>query len=149
MSVSIEQFTYETLSKEDLYAILQLRTEVFVVEQNCPYQECDGNEKNSWHYLIRENERIAAYTRLILPQNGKVKIGRVVVKAPYRMRGYGQLIMQKAIADYQQHFTTDQLIISAQCYLDRFYTDLGFEKTGNDYLEDGIPHQEMIWFQKD
>ncbi|MAZ37275.1 MAG: GNAT family N-acetyltransferase [Crocinitomicaceae bacterium] len=144
----IEKYTYAELSKEDLYEILRLRTEVFVVEQNCPYQECDNLDQLSMHYLVRKNGAIVAYLRMLLPVNNIVKIGRVVVHKSERQNGFGIDIMQTAIADFNEQFDACTLKISAQQYLDKFYSDLGFYSTGKKYLEDDIPHQEMI-FKKD
>ena len=90
----IEKFTYEELSKDDLYEILRLRTEVFVVEQNCPYQECDNLDQVSSHYIYRKDGAIVAYLRLVLPLNEVVKIGRVVVMKSERQNGFGIDIMQ-------------------------------------------------------
>ncbi len=140
----IEKYLYQDLLKDDLYEILRLRTEVFVVEQNCPYQDCDNLDQHSVHYFIRKNNQIVAYLRLLLPKNEVVKIGRVVVKKTERMNGYGIEIMKAAIADCQKDYKDQLLKISAQQYLDKFYTNLGFKSTGNKYLEDGIPHQEMV-----
>ncbi|MDE0771000.1 MAG: GNAT family N-acetyltransferase [Salibacteraceae bacterium] len=144
----IEQYTYSELSKEDLYEALHLRTEVFVVEQNCPYQECDNLDQLSIHYLYRKNGKIVAYLRLLLPEKNIVKIGRVVVKKSERQNGFGIDIMNAAIEDFKIQFNESILKISAQQYLDKFYTSLGFVATGKKYLEDNIPHQEMI-FKKD
>lgn len=144
----IEQYTYIELSKEDLYEVLNLRTEVFVVEQNCPYQECDNLDQLSIHYLYRKNGKIVAYLRLLLPEKNVVKIGRVVVKKSERQNGFGIDIMNAAIEDFKIQFNDSILKISAQQYLDKFYTSLGFVATGKKYLEDDIPHQEMI-FKKD
>ena len=141
----IEKYTYNELSKADLYQSLRLRTEVFVVEQNCPYQECDNLDQESIHYLYRKNGEIVAYLRLILPVNNVMKIGRVVVEKSERQNGYGIDVMNAAIEDYKKQFSDSTLKISAQQYLDKFYTDLGFIATGKKYLEDDIPHQEMIF----
>jgi ElaA protein len=144
----IEQYTYSELSKEDLYEALHLRTEVFVVEQNCTYQECDNLDQLSIHYIYRKNGKIVAYLRLLLPEKNVVKIGRVVVKKSERQNGFGIDIMNAAIEDFKIQFNDSILKISAQQYLDKFYTSLGFVATGKKYLEDDSPHQEMI-FKKD
>ncbi len=137
---------FNELSINELYAILRLRTEVFVVEQNCPYQECDDLDQTSIHFFIKNQDEIIAYLRLIPPtQSSSTKIGRVVVKKSARQKGLGIELMQAAIRYYQNHYTNTPLKISAQQYLDRFYSNLGFKNTGNKYLEDGIPHQEMIF----
>ncbi len=143
--MNVTKSNFNELSKEDLYQILRLRTEVFVVEQNCPYQECDNLDHQSLHYFFKEKGTVIAYLRIIPPTQGFVKIGRVVVAKNQRQNGYGILIMKAAIKDCFQQYSDATIKISAQQYLHRFYTDLGFQSTGKEYLEDGIPHQEMIY----
>lgn len=136
--------TFEELSKNELYELLRLRIEVFVIEQNCPYQECDNLDQQALHYYMKAGDQIIAYLRIIPSTNNVVKIGRVVVKQSNRMTGLGIQIMQEAIQDCKKQFPHSTLKISAQQYLDGFYTNLGFNSTGKKYLEDGIPHQEMV-----
>ncbi|MFD2760079.1 GNAT family N-acetyltransferase [Lentibacillus juripiscarius] len=139
--------TFGELSNEELYAILKLRVEVFVVEQDCPYPELDDYDQASVHYFLKVNNEIAANVRIV-PAGTKyseASIGRVVVNPTFRGCGYGQEIMRKAI-DYTATVLAEPRIkIQGQEYLERFYTELGFKKISESYLEDGIPHIDMIW----
>ncbi|WP_438961197.1 GNAT family N-acetyltransferase [Nonlabens sp.] len=143
MEVSIK--TFDQFDIHELYEVLQLRSEVFVVEQDCVYQDLDGKDQKAIHILGYVNDHLVAYTRIFQPGDyfDQASIGRVVVSLKNRGEAYGQEIM-KASVKYckEQGFTT--IKISAQCYLDKFYTDLGFISTGEKYLEDGIPHQAMV-----
>ncbi|UTW60687.1 GNAT family N-acetyltransferase [bacterium SCSIO 12741] len=145
MDGSIKQTfkTWEELTRDELYAILQLRTEVFVVEQDCPYQECDGRDQDSVHLMLEKNG-LVAYLRVVLPKPGQdPAIGRVVVKRSERMNGYGIDLMKSGIEWCRDHYPNQGIRISAQVYLKRFYEDLGFVGYGEEYLEDGIPHRAM------
>lgn len=141
----IETKTWEELSKKDLYDVLALRTEVFVVEQNCPYQELDGRDQLSLHFMSRMNDELAAYLRLIQPNKaiGDVWIGRVVVKKKFRGAMMGVKLMNEAISYAETHFPGSQVKISAQAHLQDYYGSQGFESVGKGYLEDNIPHIEM------
>ena len=137
---------YEELSKTELYDVLQLRTEVFVVEQDCVYQDIDGKDDKALHVLGYKNNVLVAYTRLFKPGDyfPESSIGRVVVKQNHRDQKYGYDIMKASINAIKTHFNTTQIKISAQCYLTNFYNNLGFKETGTEYLEDGIPHIAMV-----
>ena len=144
MQVLIKNF--KELSINELYQILQLRSEVFVVEQDCVYQDIDGKDEKALHILgIKEGE-IVAYTRCF--NTGyyftEASIGRVVVKKSQRKFKYGNEIMIASIKVIESHFKTKTIKISAQLYLQKFYTQLGFKNIGEEYLEDGIPHIAMI-----
>ena len=143
MKVEILEFKEFTAHK--LYEILRLRSEVFVVEQDCVYQDLDNKDQKAIHILGSIKGVVVAYTRFFKPGDyfENASIGRVVVHPKYRGKDYGKEIMQESI-DYARTKGHSSLIISAQCYLDKFYTDLGFTATGKEYLEDGIPHQEMV-----
>lgn len=140
---------YNDLTRDELYELLQFRQEVFVVEQNCPYLDADGEkDKASWHlWLADEKGRMIAYCR-VLPDGvgypGYVAIGRVISRSDYRGTGAGRKIMELAIQWIAETWPGQLIKISAQCYLDRFYTSLGFVETGENYLEDDIPHQAMV-----
>ena len=138
--------TFSELDKEDLYQILRLRTEVFVVEQNCVYQDIDNKDQNAIHLYCKENDKIVAYTRIFKAGNyyENPSIGRVVVSKKNRGKDIGKKIMIDSIEYIKQNIKGEKIELSAQKYLDKFYTDLGFYKIGEDYLEDGIPHQRMI-----
>ena len=138
--------TYQDLTKEELYALLQLRSEVFVVEQNCVYQDIDGKDQKAIHVLGYKDGRLIAYTRLFMPGDyfEKASIGRVVVKENERHHKYGNHIMKVSIQALKEFFHETEIKISAQCYLKRFYNGLGFKEFGEEYLEDGIPHIAML-----
>lgn len=138
--------SFSDLTVEELYGILQLRTDVFVVEQECPYPEVDGNDAVCQHLFYEENGEILAYLR-ILPAGvpfEEPSIGRVVVKQATRGRGLARPMMQQAIAFIYDTWKADRIKISAQTYLADFYTSLGFEAVSDMYLEDGIPHMDML-----
>jgi ElaA protein len=138
--------TFKELELEELYQILQLRSEVFVVEQNCVYQDLDGLDQKATHLLGIKNDKIIAYTRLFKAGDyfDNPAIGRVVVKKQERQYGYGKTIMEASIAYIETAFESEIIELSAQCYLIKFYNELGFETTGSEYLEDDIPHMRML-----
>src|SRR5690606_17501691 len=138
--------TFQQLTTDELYAILQLRSEVFVLEQNCAYQDVDGRDQKALHVLGFKNEILVAYTRLFKPGDyfENASIGRVVVRENERQHKYGYDILKVSIDAIQEHFNETTIKISAQEYLVKFYTNLGFKTTGTSYLEDGIPHIAML-----
>ena len=144
MKVSFKFFS--ELTTKELYQILQLRSEVFVVEQNCVYQDIDGKDKNAIHIIGVVQNKIIAYTRCFKPGDyfKEASIGRVVVKKNERKLKRGNQIMIHSIKTIEKLFQTKTIIISAQSHLITFYNNLGFYSVGNEYLEDGIPHIEMI-----
>ncbi len=151
MSASMLTFTclpFDELSPHTLYEILALRQEVFVVEQNCPYQDCDGKDLQSWHLMGRdESGKLICYTRLLpegLAYPAYVSIGRVVSAPSARGTGAGKVLMEKSIQMCRQLFGNQAIKIGAQTYLLKFYEDFGFRSTGEEYLEDGIPHTKMV-----
>lgn len=139
--------TFDELSTEELYQILRLRSEVFVVEQNCVYQDIDNKDQKALHVLGLKNGGLVAYTRMFRPGDyfENASIGRVVVPKKQRKYGFGKQIMQVSMAALAQRFPKTTLEISAQKYLLKFYTDLGFTALGEEYLEDGIPHVRMFY----
>ena len=137
---------FEELTNLELYNILALRTEVFIVEQDCPYQECDGNDEIAIHLFGTLNDKIVAYTR-ILPTGIAYEtpsIGRVVTHQSIRGKGLGYELMEKAIECCYQKFGVNPITISAQEHLEKYYGKLGFTKASEMYLEDDIPHIKMI-----
>lgn len=138
--------TFNELSTKELYEILQLRAEVFVVEQDCPYQDLDGKDVSSYHVLGYDNTILAAYTRVVEPgiSYSEIAIGRVVVSPKKRRTGLGVMVMQKSISFIESSLEIQPIRLSAQSHLQNFYADLGFQSTGKEYLEDGIPHVEML-----
>ncbi|RXJ52413.1 GNAT family N-acetyltransferase [Gelidibacter gilvus] len=138
--------TFKELSIDELYAILQLRSEVFVVEQDCVYQDIDFKDQNALHVMGFKNDQLVAYTRLFKPNDyfEYASIGRVLVKAGERHLNYGYDIMKASIRVIEETYSETKIKISAQTYLKRFYNNLGFVEVGEEYLEDGIPHIEML-----
>ncbi|PWK20536.1 GNAT family N-acetyltransferase [Xanthomarina spongicola] len=138
--------TFNELSTQELYDVLQLRAEVFVVEQDCVYQDVDGKDQKAWHVLGYKDNVLVAYTRIFKPGDyfKESSIGRVVVAEKQRQFKYGYEIMEASIKAIKEEFNETLIKISAQCYLKRFYNNLGFKETGEEYLEDGIPHIAMI-----
>ena len=127
------------------HRVLALRAEVFVVEQNCAYQDPDGKDAVSYHILMESGEELVAYARLLPPgvSYPEASIGRVVSSPRVRGVGWGKALMEVAIAQTQKQFGTNEICISAQSYLLKFYQDLGFVAEGEEYLEDDIPHFKM------
>jgi ElaA protein len=136
---------FETLSVSELYKLLQLRSEVFVVEQNCVYQDIDGKDAKALHLIGEDNGKIVAYARLFKPKDyfEEASIGRVVVKETSRSKKLGHILMREAIQVIETHFEVTQITISAQLYLKHFYESHGFVQTSETYLEDDIPHIRM------
>lgn len=137
---------FEELTLQELHDILQLRSEVFVVEQDCVYQDVDGKDPAALHVFGKKNGTPVAYTRCFGPgiYFDEASIGRVVVSKAYRKYGYGHDIMKASIKAVQEHFGVQLIKVSAQTYLRRFYESHGFKQIGEDYLEDGIPHIAML-----
>ncbi|AIZ60691.1 GNAT family acetyltransferase [Bacillus pumilus] len=137
--------TFEQLSKEDLYLILMERVNVFVVEQTCPYPEIDHRDQEAIHLIAKENGTIVAYCRIF--QNGIVykeaSIGRVLVTQAGRKKGYGKMLLIKALEKLNELGETS-VKIQAQAYLKSFYESFGFKVVSDVYDEDGIPHFDMI-----
>lgn len=138
--------TFSELKTQELYDMLQLRSEVFVVEQDCVYQDVDGKDQMALHILGYKGERLVAYTRIFKPGDyfEESSIGRVVVRASERKFKYGFSIMQASIEAIKKHYDENIIRISAQMYLKKFYNNLDFKEVGEKYLEDGIPHINMI-----
>lgn len=131
--------TFGELTTRELYNLLALRTEVFVVEQECPYQEVDGKDITAHHYWIEEDGTIVAVLRVLVDEN-PIAIGRVVTKPSHRGKGYSRQLMEAAVAD----FGNSELYLQAQTYVESFYASFGFSRTSEEYLEDDIPHVDMI-----
>ncbi len=138
--------TFNELTLEELHDILQLRSEVFVVEQDCVYQDIDGKDKKSLHVFLKKSTRIAGYTRCFKPGDyfDEASIGRVVVPEDLRKFGYGHDVMKASLEAIKNRFGTQKIKLSAQTYLIDFYKSHGFVPVGEEYLEDGIPHIAMI-----
>jgi ElaA protein len=135
------------LSLDELYALMVLRQEIFVVEQNCPYLDADGKDQGSWHVMMYQNDILVGCTRLLplgLSYPDYPSIGRVVVSAKVRNTGAGKVLMQTSIDKCIELFGDRPIKIGAQSYLLGFYGSLGFVSTGDEYMEDGIPHTKLI-----
>ncbi|WP_396182141.1 GNAT family N-acetyltransferase [Flavobacterium sp.] len=145
MQLTFKIKRFNELSLTELYNVLQLRSEVFVVEQNCVYQDIDGKDEKAVHLLGTFGEEIVAYVRIFKPGDyfQVASIGRVVVKQSYRDRKWGYYLMQEAIEVTKTVLNETNITISAQLYLKKFYENLGFVQTSEMYLEDDIPHIEM------
>ena len=138
--------TFDELSAAELYDLLRLRAEVFVVEQQCIYLDPDGKDSRALHLLGYEGDKLAAYTRLFGPGDyfAEASIGRVAVNREFRGRGLGREIMEASLKAVQDRYGPVPICLSAQSYLRRFYEELGFRIEGAEYHEDGIPHILML-----
>ena len=139
--------SFHELSVNELYAILQLRSEVFVVEQNCVFLDMDDKDQKSWHVCGWQNEKLIAYTRLVPPNVAYTypSIGRVVTSSLARRTGVGRKLMEYSIEKLFSLFGKQTIKIGAQLYLKNFYESLGFSQSSEIYLEDGIEHIEMLF----
>ena len=139
---------FNELTTTELYDIFKLRIEVFCVEQNCAYQDADDKDLQSWHLIMYDNNKqLIGYSRLLpdgLSYTGYVSIGRVVTSPLVRKTGIGKILMEKSIEQLNILFGKIPIKISAQTYLIKFYESFGFKSTGEEYLEDGIPHTKMV-----
>ena len=137
---------FEALLVKELHDVLQLRSKVFVVEQNCIYQDIDGKDPKALHILGYKNKKIVAYTRVFKSGDyfNEASIGRVVVKREERALKYGYEIMEASIHAVKTIYNESIIKVSAQKHLKQFYINLGFLQVGMPYLEDGIPHIAML-----
>lgn len=144
--MNIQLKTYSELNTEQLYEILRLRSEVFVVEQDCVYQDIDNKDKKALHVLGFVNNELAAYTRVFDAGDyfERPSIGRVVVRKSFRGKNLGHEILRASIHGVETRFGEQPIEISAQTYLEKFYNEHHFRAIGETYLEDGIPHVRMI-----
>ena len=138
--------SFDALTKAELYAVLQLRAEVFVVEQACAFQDLDGSDNRAMHLLGQQGDELLAYARCFAAgvKFAEASIGRVVVHAGARGRGIGHVLMREAVARLQQHWGAQPVRLGAQARLKNFYTQHGFVDTDAPYVEDGIDHLEML-----
>lgn len=143
-----ECIPFYSLTLDQLYRIIQLRQEIFVVEQDCPYLDADDKDQMSYHVMgIDADNTLQAYTRLVPPDisyTGYTSIGRVITSAAIRGKKQGVPLMQFSIDQCEKIWPNIPIKISAQTYITKFYNSLGFEQTGDEYLEDDIPHIAMI-----
>jgi ElaA protein len=138
---------FDDLLPSELYAIMQLRNEVFVVEQNCVYQDADDKDLQSYHLCGWSNTILAAYSRILpigLAYENYSSIGRVVSSPKYRGTGIGRELVATSITHTYALFPASNIKIGAQLYLKKFYESFGFYQNGDEYLEDNIPHIPML-----
>ncbi|SEA87368.1 ElaA protein [Thalassobacillus cyri] len=141
-----KQQAFQQLSNKKLYQILKLRVDIFVVEQECAYPEMDGHDEASTHLWVEEDDEIIAYCRLV-PAGDKypyVSIGRVLVNRDYRSQGYAQQLMNKAIAAIKDQGEAKEIFLQGQEHLLHFYSSFGFKEISHVYMDDGIPHVDML-----
>ncbi len=141
--------TFNELDTHTLYSFLQLRVDVFVVEQNCPYPELDDKDLHpeTRHIILKKGDKVIAYSRVLAPNvsfAGFPGIGRVCISQTARRLGLGKILVEKTLAETAALWPKTDIHISAQCYLQRFYQELGFKPASEPYLEDDIPHLKMI-----
>ena len=138
---------FSELNTAELYEILWLRSKVFVVEQNCVYLDNDFKDQESWHLCGWIENRLVAYVRILPPglSYAEASIGRVLTHPDFRKQGFGIELMKVAINKTITQFNVNTIKISAQCYLLNFYNSLGFKTCSEEYLEDDIPHVEMLF----
>lgn len=132
---------FSELSPLMLYQLLQLRITVFMIEQNCLYQELDDKDQDATHLLIYDNNRLVGYARLLYDKEKEaISFGRLVSAPSVRGKGFGKKLMDEIMSHFKEHYPKQRLVISAQCYLSDFYQRYGFIPKGESYLEDGLPH---------
>ena len=138
---------FEELKCEEIYKILQIRNKIFIVEQKCAYQDCDGKDKKSYHLYLEDKGEVISYSRILLRKvsYNEVSIGRVLVNKNYRGTGIARKMMIEAINFIEKNLGEKEIKIQAQCYLIHFYKSLGFKEISNEYLEDNIPHIDMLY----
>lgn len=140
--------TFSELTNRELYAIMKLRQEIFIVEQDCPYLDADGVDLTSHHLSLYHDNNLIAYTRIVKPEvtyKNYSSIGRVVTHVDHRINKIGTYIMQQSIEECRRLHPVHDIKISSQCYIKGFYNKLGFEEIGDEYLEDNIPHIAMVY----
>lgn len=144
--LKIDIKNFDSLTTRELYTLLQLRSEIFVVEQDCVYQDIDDKDQKALHILGYQNKKLVAYTRIFNAgiYFNEASIGRVLVKKDARKKQYGYDIMNASIDAITSHYGPQTIKISAQTYLKTFYNSLGFKEKGEKYLEDEIPHIAML-----
>ena len=137
---------FAKLSTEELYQILKIRQEVFIVEQTCYYLDADGYDQQAVHIWAEKEGEILAYSRVFEPgiKYKEASIGRVLTNPNYRKNKLGKILIRFSINTIEARFRTQSIRISAQDYLLHFYSEFGFQDTGKKYLEDDIPHTEMV-----
>jgi ElaA protein len=141
--------SFPTLTPNELYALMRLRSEVFVVEQNCVFLDADNKDIYCHHLMLFDHKQLIAYARLVPPgiSYNEMSVGRVVTAKEARNKGAARQLMQLAVEYCRKIFGDGPIRIGAQYYLEKFYTEIGFTATGDVYDEDGIEHIEMIMYK--
>lgn len=145
MPLKLHKKTFQQLTIDELYELLRVRADVFVIEQNCPYQDLDGDDQTAIHLWLTVDDRTVALAR-VCPKGthmDEISIGRVITTE--RGKGYGREIMQAAIAAAQEHLDATLIDIEAQEYAREFYEKVGFVQSSDTFMLDGIPHIKMTW----
>ena len=144
--INFNWYEFSKLNAKQLYDVLALRADVFILEQNCAYLDPDGNDIHARHLLGMEEDSLVAYVRLFPPVANEIYIifGRVVTARSARNKGYGKKLIQELLTYCEIHFPSINIKCSAQLYLQKFYEEFGFKVVGNTYEEDGIPHIAML-----
>lgn len=135
--------SFDELTNRELYDIYKLRSDVFIVEQQCAYPEVDEYDLSAIHVMNYQDNQLSAYCRLIETLN-QVKLGRVVVNAAFRKKGLGRALVSKGIEELQERYSNKPIFAQAQAYLFDFYSSFGFKQASNEYIEDGIAHIDMV-----
>jgi len=145
MEFKIKKFNELTI--EELYKILRVRNEVFVVEQDCIYQDCDNKDYNSYHLYLEEGNEVVGYLRIVNKgiSYDEISIGRVLVKGTHRNKGLSRRMMLEGIKFIEENLNSTEIRLSGQVYIKGFYESLGFKQVSEEYLEDDIPHVEMLY----
>jgi len=142
MEIEIKKF--EDLSSLELYEILKMRVEVFIVEQKCVYNDLDNEDKNCFHLIAKDKKEIVSYLRILKKSNQEISFGRVLVSRNERGKGYAKKIIEEAMSFINKKWKEKTIIIQAQSYLQNFYESFGFVAISDEFLEDAIPH---IWMK--
>ncbi|HJD86015.1 GNAT family N-acetyltransferase [Empedobacter falsenii] len=139
--------SFEELTSKELYKIIQLRNDVFVIEQDCIYQDADGKDFKCGHLWATIQDEVVAYSRIVpqgISYENEPSIGRVITNPKFRRYGLGKQLMKNSVQVIENQFKTSSIRISAQSYLKEFYSTFGFKQVSEEYLEDDIPHIEML-----
>lgn len=144
--MSWELLKFNEFNVNRLYEIVQLRVDIFIVEQNCAYPELDGHDQRALHLMYLEEDEVIAYSRILPPgeKYDDCSIGRVLVKKKARGTGIARVLMEKAIVEAERVWKAERIKICAQSHLQKFYGSLGFIADSNEFDEDGIPHIYMV-----
>lgn len=146
MEIQIKRF--HQLSLDELYQVLKLRVDIFVVEQECAYPELDDKDQDADHLIVAQANQIVSYLRIYYPESTRAAIGRVLTIESFRGQGLSRKMMESALGFLKKQNYIKSIYLQAQEHLANFYASFGFEKTSDVYLEDGIPHIDMELLMK-